>query len=245
MGSRFNIRRDEVMRYLGHRGQRVDETLLDRIERAVTRCEAQLSPRWVWAAYGLNPRMGFDGARFYEVMGTSLVLEGESMGFYLDGATSVALMACTLGPRCDEMLRILAARDPLDQLVCDAACTDLVELGADAAENEVRAYGADRGLVCGMRYSPGYGDFPLSVQPMFLDVLQAPKLLGLNVTADHLLVPIKSVTAVIGLYPDEGSDEAPPSDHGKGLLGCEACALRDTCQIRARGLCCHRPAANR
>ena len=154
------------------------------------------------------------------MLGTSLVLGGASMHAYLDGAQSVALLACTLGPRCDGELRALGVRDPLGQLVYDAACTDLVELGADAAEDEVRDFGARRGLVCGMRYSPGYGDFPLTVQPLFLEVLQAPRLLGLHATPDCLLVPTKSVTAVVGMYPRETPGDRPTgSEHGRGLLG--------------------------
>lgn len=240
MGAPFHIRRDEVLRYLGHAGQTVDHELLDRIERTVARCEAELAPRWVWATYGLRSRADAGGPA-YEVLGTSLVLGGASMRAYLDGAQSVALLACTLGPRCDGELRALGVRDPLGQLVYDAACTDLVELGADAAEDEVRDFGARRCLVCGMRYSPGYGDFPLTVQPLFLEVLQAPRLLGLHATPDCLLVPTKSVTAVVGMYPRETPGDRPTgSEHGRGLLGCEACSLREGCQIRARGLSCRR-----
>ena len=48
-------------------------------------------------------------------------------------------------------------------------------------------------------YSPGYGDWDLGAQPLVLDLLQAPKRLGLTLTAGGMLVPEKSVTALVGI----------------------------------------------
>lgn len=236
MGGQWRIRRSEVLRYLGHAGQAVGSELAGRIESAVARCEGELSPRWVWAVYPVAAGEGRDH-RSFEVVGTRLVLAGDSMASYLRGASCVALLACTLGPRSEASLRELGATDPLAQLVYDAACADLVEQGAERAEAEVVAEAGARGLAAGMRYGPGYGDLSLAVQPVLLDVLQAPRRLGLVSTADHLLIPSKSVTAVMGLYPH--SDGGAPA--GRELLGCEACSLRDGCQIKGRGLRCHGP----
>ncbi len=164
--------------------------------------------------------------------GASLALEGASVCDFLAGATHVALLACTLGAAADRELRRLAAVDALGQVIFDAACTDLVEWGADAAGREIAAWGRERGLVAGDRFSPGYADFPLSVQARFLDVLQAQKRLGLTVNESSLLVPTKSVTCVVGLYPS-----AP--ERGRHL-GCGACNLWQTCQMRLRGTPCWR-----
>lgn len=227
------IRREEVLRYLGHGGQDLDSALLDRIEQGIQRCERELNPRFVWRAFNLVRR----GSEF-EVADTTLTLRGASMNSYLDGACGVALLAGTLGVQSEATLRLLGSTDPLGQLIYDAACTDLVEWGADRAQEEIVEYAQARALTHGMRYSPGYGDLSLNIQPVILDILQASKRLGLTVTPQHLLVPTKSITALIGLYPATDTAEKPVP--GKALLGCAACALRKTCQIRARGQRCHR-----
>ena len=49
------------------------------------------------------------------------------------------------------------------------------------------------------RFSPGYGDLPLSCQGDLLALLEAGKRIGLGLTADFLMPPVKSVTAIIGL----------------------------------------------
>ena len=48
-------------------------------------------------------------------------------------------------------------------------------------------------------FSPGYGDWSLGEQQRVLDLLQAPKRLGLTLTAGGMLVPEKSVTALVGI----------------------------------------------
>lgn len=154
------------------------------------------------------------------------------MADFLAGAGRVALFACTLGAAADRQLRRLGVSDPLGQLIFDAACTDLVEWGADRACEEIAAQAAREGLVAGERFSPGYADLPIEVQPAFLEVLQAPKCLGLTASASNLLVPTKSVTCVVGLYPSEPA-------HGVHL-GCGACNIWQTCQLRLRGTPCWR-----
>lgn len=233
-GSR-HIRLSEVLRYLGHTGQSIDPELQERLATTVRRCETELEPRFLWEAFDLEPAPPSGAPR--RLAGAALALEGAAMEHYLEGAEKVALLACTLGARSEQALRVLGATDPLGQLMYDAACTDLVEVAADEAQAQVEAYAANLGMRCGMRYSPGYGDFDLEVQGRLLEVLQAPKRLGVTATADHLLIPSKSVTAVVALYPAEGADAAP---RGRELLGCDACSLCATCQIRARGQRCHR-----
>lgn len=220
------------MRYLGHQGQAVDDGLAGRIEGAIARCEAEIRPRWLWGSFGL--RHTATGA--YEVQGTNLVLSGTSMESCLAGASCIALMVCTLGPRADATLRALGASDPLGQLVYDAACTDLIELAADAAEAEVAARALEQNLRTKARFSPGYGDLSLEVQPKLLDVLQAHKRLGVACNSELLLAPSKSITALVALCPD-----GHMASDGTEMLGCDACNLRTGCRIRARGLRCHRP----
>ena len=73
------------------------------------------------------------------------------------------------------------------------------------------AEAAARGLRTNFRFSPGFGDLPLAVQPAFLAALDAPRRIGLAATAGNLLVPTKSVTAVVGLFEGEPSSASARS----------------------------------
>ena len=87
---------------------------------------------------------------------------------------------------------------------------------------EIRREAAERGLFLRPRFSPGYGDFSLEHQREFFRILEVQKKIGVTLTESLLMMPSKSVTAVIGL-----SEE---NTHCM-LQGCEACGKRD-CSFR-------------
>ena len=164
--------------------------------------------------------------------GCGLVLEGRDIARHLDGACEAVLMACTLGAESERALRLRTATSPTDALLYGAAASALVEAAADAEESRIVAEAAARGLRTNFRYSPGFGDLPLAVQPAFLAALDAPRRIGLAATAGNLLVPTKSVTAVVGLFEGEPSNAAARST-------CASCALAGRCALRDQGRTCH------
>lgn len=226
--------RSEALRYLGYAGQELDEELRARFERLADACERTLRPACVRATFdvdGERSRWDGDGARV-ALAGSPLVLEGRSIAAHLRGARKAALMACTLGAASERELRKHAALGPVDALLYGAAASALVEAAADATEAVVAEEAAAEGLHAGSRFSPGYGDLPLAVQPAFLDALDATRRIGLAATESNLLVPSKSITAIVGLFdqpvPDEGARDA-----------CASCRLRDDCPFRKKGITCH------
>ena len=49
------------------------------------------------------------------------------------------------------------------------------------------------------RFSPGYGDFPIEFQQYLLKRVSAKENLGIILSDDYLMIPTKSITAVIGI----------------------------------------------
>ena len=79
------------------------------------------------------------------------------------------------------------------------------------------------------RFGLGYGDFPLELQGQFLDILDAPKRIGVCVNSSMMLTPTKSVTCVIGL----GHNLKVSSKKN-----CDFCNFKDKCQFRKQGTTC-------
>ena len=226
----FDIRevdRAEVLRYLGHRGQELGSELDRRIDEAIARCVEVARPRGVTRSFEVE-RTSSSGDHV-ELRGAALSLDGHDIASHLAGARSAGVLAVTLGVDVDRELRLLSATDALAQVVFDAAATALVERAADAAEARLVAEASGRGLFTNARYSCGYGDFPLEAQPAFVDTLNAGRLIGLTVTPSNLLVPTKSVTAVLGMF-----DTPQPGT----LTLCSKCHCHDFCTIRATGRTC-------
>ena len=226
-----SVDRAEVLRYLGYAGQEVSSELDARVDAAVARCLAVARPRGVVRVFDVATRGEKDGAPVIRLDGCALELRGRSIAAHLDGAVAVGVLAVTAGLALDAELRRISLTDPVGQLVCDAAGSALVERAADAAEASVVAVAADRGLFCGSRFSPGYGDLPLDTQVALLSALDAQRRLGVTLSADFLMSPSKSVTAVIGLFPEPRAEALP---------SCATCHCRDFCPLRRSGRTCGR-----
>lgn len=251
-GGPLYLDRDEALRYLGYAGQPMDPDLLSRFEEIADECERDLRPSWVYVVFDHDEGSAcpcVDGPEAGQVaegdrvrptagepsvglVGTSLVLPGADIADHVRGACKVALMACTLGIASERALRIHAAVSPTDALLYDAAASALVEAAANEAENAIVAQATAEGLHAGSRFSPGYGDFPLSVQPAFLAAVDAARRIGLTATESFMLVPSKSVTAVVGLFERPRLTKSSNAE-------CGSCRLRDHCHLVKKGGTCH------
>lgn len=188
-----SVRRREAWALLGHRGQPVDDELTSRLEEAAVLCERELAPRGIFRVF---PVCATEGG--IAVTGTNLVLPGESIARHLRGCAHAALMAVTLGPTSEMVLRRETAVSATGGMLADACASSLVEQAAGVLNGFVDEAAARRGCASTWRFSPGYGDLPLSVQGPFLEALDAGRALGVMLTAANMLVPSKSITAIVG-----------------------------------------------
>lgn len=219
------VSRDEVLRYLGYRGQALSAELDDRIAAVTERCVTLARPRASLASFPVRRVT----AELVELEGCTLRLTGRDIAAHVADATEVVLFAATLGADIDRELRRLSLVDTLEQVLFDAVATALAERTADAANARIRAYAADRDAFTSWRFSPGYGDLPLSVQRDFLAALDATRQLGITLTPSNLMVPTKSVTAIVGIHatPQPGLESS-----------CSVCSLAEFCTIRQTGRTC-------
>lgn len=209
---------DEALRYLGVPAP-APAQLREQAECIAGQLSAALQPRWTWRVFPLSP---VDGG--FALSGTGLVLTGGTARTMLAQCHSAALLACTLGAQFDTLLRERQARDMAQAVILDACGSALVEVGCNEAENEITARLPGKFLTD--RFSPGYGDLPLTLQPSLCALLDARRRLGLTVTDSFLLNPGKSVTAVIGL------SDTPQMAR---VRGCAYCAMRENCSMRRKG----------
>jgi hypothetical protein len=134
-----------------------------------------------------------------------LILPGKHIAKHLAGCSQLILLAATLGTEVDQLLYTESLRDVAGAVILDAAANQYIEEICDGA-NRIIAEEAQRdGYAITPRFSPGYGDLPLNVQPGLIALLNAERRIGLTLTASLMLLPQKSVTAIIGLRPVSNS----------------------------------------
>lgn len=225
--------RAEMLRYLGYAGQQMDDGLRERIERVAGDLEHDIAPRGVRRVYEVDASgVDAEGQPCIRLIGTAVELTGRDIYRHLKDARYCALMACTLGMASERKLRVLSSQHPLESAVFDAACSAYAEAAIGEMDQAVRHDAEELGLSCNWRFSCGYGDCPLTAQPRIVAALNATRLIGLTVTPTNLLLPSKSVTAMIGLF------DGPVHD-ANSRPTCRVCRLRKGCRFRAAGTTCY------
>ena len=192
---------EEALRYM--RVPKSDETTRRLAEETAAMLEKQLHPRFLWRAFPVRQ----DGEGIL-LEGAGLRLPGNLAAKMLSDCDTAVLLVCTLGAGFDRMLKEWEARDMARAAVMDFCGSAWAESVCDEAEAEIRT---------------------LNLQADFLRVLDAGRKLGITANESFLLLPCKSVTAIVGL-----SDRP----QGAKIRGCAYCAMREECAYRKDGKFC-------
>ena len=198
----------QAARYFGARGE-PDQSTMALLERCAAPLLAAAQPRAVWLQADV------------EALAQAGILRGEDVHRHLAGCRQAILLAVTLGRA--------GVGDIAAGVASDALGSALAEQAADAAEAQLRQLAAQQDRYLTGRFSPGYGDWDIAVQPLVAEALDTPRRAGLYVTDTNLMTPRKSVTAVLGV------SDHPVKGH---LAGCGHCVLRNRCPYRERRKTC-------
>lgn len=212
---------DEAARYMGVRGV-PDAATAELIKQCELVVREKVRPAYVYREVSVVPEES--GVFLPEV---ELRLPGNDIIRHLDGCSRAVIMAATVSAEADKLIRQAAVTNMAESLAYDCLCSAAVEQVCEKAEKEI--FSGDTVRYRTWRFSPGYGDLPISVQGDFLRALNAQRRIGLTVTDSCLLLPSKSVTAIIGI-----SEEPPAHQSGSG---CDICNMRDRCAFSRTGGC--------
>ena len=194
----MEINRREIERYLGFRGHPADPRTRERIESCLKELLDRIRPRSVYANYPVTLSDSLCKIGPFKT-------ESHDLAHHLNFCKSAYLFAATLGPAPDLLIRRATAQDMSLALIYQASSAALIESYCNEVCSSLRSSIRLDGLFLKPRFSPGYGDFPLSSQGSLLRILEAEKRIGLTATESDILAPSKSVTAVIGVSA-EGQD---------------------------------------
>ncbi len=208
----------EVLRYMGCPPEKADGALTAQVEACAREMLSAVRPRWSWRAVSLT--LEEHGVR----LENGLLLPGQDLKAHLTGCDRAAVFCATLGAGADALIRRTERLDMGRALTLDCCASAAIEAVCDRIETELQE--KFPGYSFPFRYSPGYGDLPLEVQGPILELLDAPRRAGLCATANHLLTPRKSVTALLGVA--EGEIE-------RAKRSCLGCPAQGSCQYRKAG----------
>lgn len=213
------INRKEALVYLGYKGGVISDGTMEDI----LRCEKLLlntaRPRVVWRQFALLP----DGS----LSGTEFCPEGNDVRTLLRDCRQVILLAATLGAEVEALLRRTQIQNLADAVILDACASAAIENVCDNLCEDIGKAVAPLHLTD--RFSPGYGDLPFSQQPDFCRILDLPRRIGVTLSSSGLMIPQKSVTALMGVA------DRPQKMR---FRGCAHCNMFETCTYRKDGQTC-------
>ncbi|MBR4515171.1 MAG: hypothetical protein IKO61_09835 [Lachnospiraceae bacterium] len=117
----------------------------------------------------------------------------------LEGCSLAVLFAATVGSGIDRLIRRYERTEAKTALFLQGCGAERAESLTNAFNNDVKNAAELAGYKAHPRFSPGFGDLPLTVQTEFLALLDAGRRMGITLNESLLMSPSKSVTAIIGL----------------------------------------------
>ena len=188
----------EIARYM-RMGRTVPEgALAERVTKLRAEAPTILRPAQTWLRFPIRNGAIASGEVHLDIVGT--------LARHLDGCHAAYLACGTIGAAFDAFQRRTSVISGADALIVQAIGAALIEKLMDSVEDTIRA-DLHEGETLLSRYSPGYGDFPLDAQHTLFALLDAPRQVGVSLTDTLLMVPSKSVSAIIGVKWENRPDE--------------------------------------
>lgn len=211
----------EAVRYLGYLREPPGEQVMTQLRECGAEIQRTAVPAAIWKRFPVQWEEG-------NVQIAGEMISSQKLCKHLRSCEEVFLFAATLGLETDRVIRRGGILDMSRAVMLQACAASLLEDWCDECGRKITEEIRSEGLSLCSRFSPGYGDFSVEHQHGILGALEASKRIGLTLTEERMLNPVKSVTAVIGVRQGERSCAAVSQ---KEQAVCAACEKTD-CEFR-------------
>ena len=180
----------EVMRYMGQGTE--DGRVREMIQKEASTVKEALAPMAVLRTVPItvtDSRVDFGFA----------AAESRALAKCLMGCRSAAIAVATVGVEADRQIRRASLSSPARGLCLSALFSERVERVMDLVEAAVK----EEHPQLRPRFSPGYGDLSLALEREIFAFLDCPRRIGVSLTEGLLMVPTKSVCAIVGILGEE------------------------------------------
>ena len=167
-------------------------------DEAILQTERELKETIQAGMVAARVPIGIDGDRLHF---PDFSVQSAALAKNLEGCREAYLMAVTLGMQTERWLHRLSILSPAKHFLADGLSSAYAEAAADLANAML---GEEKRLAS--RFSPGYADLPLSIQSDLLNAMEANKYLHITLNDSLLMIPQKSITAIIGIRSEDSKE---------------------------------------
>ena len=219
--NQIDVNIEEVLRYLQYKSNDIDEETLRVLKESILEIKEISELRYVYRIIDIDKN---DTSISFN---NEFSINSKDLSKLFKASDKVAVLASTLGLAVEKRIRYYSITNLSKAVIFDACATTYIEALCDYIEEEIREIAKEENCGITFRFSPGYGDVPISHQGDILRTLNATKLIGLNASESSILIPRKSVTVFIGLDKSNTTKSIAKS--------CKKCNLFKTCTYSKEG----------
>ena len=195
----IKIDKREVLRYLQYKNQNINDDLLKIIEQSIDETKRIISPRFVLRKYSIK-KIKMDNEKDQVILEDgNLILKSDDVYKLLTECDECILMAVTLGLEIEKEIRKLTYTNLTKGIIIDSCATTAIEEVCDIVQDNIARKLLREDKYITYRYSPGYGDLSIENNIYINNILNSQKEIGLTVTNSGIMIPRKSVVALIGV----------------------------------------------
>lgn len=179
----------EALRYMGYGRNIPDEDMMKIVDDCAAALTAAISAKCCYCEVQVTETergVAIDG----------IETDSAALRKNLSGCERAYIFAATVGIDADRLIRRGAAISPAREVITDALASSAIEVLCDMMCSHLAA---EAGGALRPRFSPGYGDLDISFQQNMCLALDTVRKIGLTLTDSLLLMPTKSVTAIVGV----------------------------------------------
>ncbi|MGN0457493.1 MAG: vitamin B12 dependent-methionine synthase activation domain-containing protein [Eubacterium sp.] len=183
------MNKQEILRYMRTNSKTDNKQILDLVDWAMSEIEASVTPKSLYRIFDCTVNED-------ELIIGAFHFKSRRLAENLRGCARVVVFGATLGTGCDRLINSALKTDTARAVALQAAAASKIEEVCDSLEEEIKA---QHRVELRQRYSPGYFDLDITEQKKIFALIELTKRIGLTLTDTCEMVPVKSVTAFIGI----------------------------------------------
>ncbi len=216
----ININRNEVLRYLEYKGQEIDSDLYSKIENCINETKEKINPRYTMGVYSIS-KTNEEGKKIINLDNTNLNFESNDLFSLLENCEECIIFAATLGLEIDRQIKYNYYLDLTKSIIMDACATTAIEEYCDLIQESIEKSIIEQEKYITNRYSPGYGDLSIEINEDISNLLDARKKIGLTISTSKIMIPRKSVIAIIGVSDIKTIDKIKSCSNCSNINNCK------------------------
>lgn len=215
----IKINEKEVLRYLEYNGQDINENLKGTIIECIKITKEKINPRYTLRVYPILR----NNVNIIEIDNSDLKFESRDVYKLLEDCQECIIMAATLGIEIEKEIKKYSYTELTKSIIIDACATTAIEEYCELIQNNIKKELLNKNKYITMRYSPGYGDLHINANKKIINFLSADRDIGLTITDRGIMIPRKSVIAIIGISKVQKLELSQK---------CSNCTNHNTCRFK-------------